>query len=53
LLHDLALEGPREPGEESVTRTELRAAAAQLRELLAIYGVAPAAPAASAPEEQP
>ena|ERR1700680_1793244 len=31
LLHDLALEGPREPGEESVTRTELRAVAADLR----------------------
>jgi hypothetical protein len=31
LLKDLALEGPREPGEESETRAELRAAAADLR----------------------
>jgi hypothetical protein len=29
------------------------ASLAQVRELLAIYGVAPAAPAAPAPEEQP
>jgi hypothetical protein len=31
LLHDLALEAAREPGEESATRAELRAAAADLR----------------------
>ena len=30
-----------------------RACLAQVRELLAIYGVAPAAPAAPTPEEQP
>src|ERR1700680_3162524 len=30
LLHDLALEATREPGEESATRAELRAAAADL-----------------------
>jgi len=31
LLHDLALEATRDPGEESQTRVELRAAAADLR----------------------
>jgi len=31
VLHDLALEATREPGEESATRAELRAAAADLR----------------------
>jgi hypothetical protein len=31
LLHDMALETAREPGEESATRAELRAAAADLR----------------------
>ena len=31
LLHDMALEPTREPGEESQTRVELRAAAADLR----------------------